>query len=184
MSKAFVNEDQLSEPEPGEEDVPTGPRHITPEGFRRIEAEIEFLWKEERPRVCAMVSAAAAEGDRSENAEYIYGKKRLREIDRRIRFLSKLLDRLTVVEPRAEGDRVFFGAFVGVAYGDGTEATYRIVGPDETDSKKGWISSESPVARALLGKGVGDWVVVRRPKGEAELEITSIGYTDPKPSER
>jgi transcription elongation factor GreB len=154
-------------------------RHITPEGFKRLQEELDQLWKEERPRVTAMVSAAAAEGDRSENAEYIYGKKRLREIDGQIRRLSKLLDSLTVVEPRCEGDRVYFGAWVTVEDHDGQEHTYRIVGPDESDSRRGEISSESPMAKALLGKQEGEWVTVRRPAGEADFCILKISYTQP-----
>lgn len=181
MSKAFIREDDLTD-DPGEaEPQPTqsGPRHITPEGFARLEAELDRLWREERPRVTAMVSAAAAEGDRSENAEYIYGKKRLREIDARIRHLSRLLDRLTVVPQRNGGDRVFFGAWVTIQDETGTRTTYRIVGPDESDSRKMAISCESPVARALLGKRTGDWVTVQRPKGPAEFEIVEIRYTPP-----
>lgn len=153
------------------------PRHITPAGFARIEAELEQLWREERPRVTAMVSAAAAEGDRSENAEYIYGKKRLREIDAKVRRLSKLLDSLTVVEPRDHGDKVFFGAWVTIVDDAGREASYRIVGPDESDSRAGRISSEAPLARALLGKTVGDRVTVQRPKGPAEVEILAVRYS-------
>ena len=135
-------------------------RHITPDGFKKLEAELDFLWKKERPKVTAMVSDAAAEGDRSENAEYIYGKKRLGEIDARIHHLGKLLDSLIVVEQRTEGDKVFFGAWVTIEDDDLQEKTYRIVGPDESDSKQGMISSESPMARALLGKKEGDIVTV------------------------
>ncbi len=152
-----------------------GARHITPAGFKKLETDIKELWQE-RKKVMAMVTAAAAEGDRSENAEYIYGKKRMREIDSRVRFLAKLLDRLTVVEPRTEGDRVYFGAWVTVMNEDGVEATYRIVGPDETDSKQRKISSESPMARALLGKPEGAWVTVKRPAGPADFEIVKISY--------
>ena len=154
-------------------------RHITPEGFQRLQEELDQLWKDERPKVTAMVSAAAAEGDRSENAEYIYGKKRLREIDARIHRLGKLLDSLTVVEPRTQGDRVYFGAWVTVDDPEGQQHTYRIVGPDESDSRKGQISSESPMARALLGKQEGDWVTVKRPVGEADYNILKISYTPP-----
>ncbi len=156
-----------------------GERHITPEGFEKLQDEFQHLWKVERKKVTAMVSAAAAEGDRSENAEYIYGKKRLREIDARIRHLSKLLDDLIVVEQRTVGDRVFFGAWVTIENEDGKQSTWRIVGPDESDSTKGMISSESPVARALLGKREGDRVTVRRPKGPAEVQILQVSYTVP-----
>ena len=181
MSKAFVREDAEQEPEDeGDEPIQSsGPRHITPEGFKRIQEELKQLWTVERPRVTAMVSAAAAEGDRSENAEYIYGKKRLREIDRRMRFLSKLLDILTVVAPRTEGDRVYFGAWVTIEDEDGHQTTYRIVGPDESDSKIGCISSESPMAKALLGKRQGDWVTVNRPKGLADFQVVEIRYQPP-----
>ena len=150
-------------------------RHITPEGFRRLQEEMDKLFQE-RKKVTAMVSAAAAEGDRSENAEYIYGKKRLIEIDERIHQLSKLLDTLTVVEPRSDGDAVYFGAWVTVEDEDGKEFTYRIVGPDESDSTKKLISSEAPMAKALLGKKEGDWITVRRPKGPADFLVKKISY--------
>ncbi len=180
MSKAFVKEDELEAAGDGEQEpqLGAGPRHITPEGFQRLQAELEHLWKVVRPEVTARVSAAAAEGDRSENAEYIYGKKRLREIDARLRYLSKLLDRLTVVPPRSEGERVYFGAWVTVEDDAGQRKTYRIVGPDESDAKTGAISSESPVARALLGKRAGDWVLVQRPKGPAELQVVAVRYRE------
>jgi transcription elongation factor GreB len=150
-------------------------RHITPEGFKQLEEEMERLF-EERKKVTAMVSAAAEEGDRSENAEYIYGKKRLIEIDERIHQLSKLLDTLTVVEPRSDGDQVYFGAWVTIEDEDGKEFTYRIVGPDESDSAQKKISSESPMAKALLGKKEGEWVTVRRPKGPADFQVKKIRY--------
>ena len=152
-----------------------GGRHITPEGFKQLEEEMEKLFAE-RKKVTAMVSAAAEEGDRSENAEYIYGKKRLIEIDERIHQLSKLLDTLTVVEPRKDGDAVYFGAWVTIENEDGQEFTYRIVGPDESDSTKKLISSESPMAKALLGKREGEWVTVRRPKGPADFQVKKIRY--------
>ena len=150
-------------------------RHITPEGFQQLQEEMDKLFSE-RKKVTAMVSAAAAEGDRSENAEYIYGKKRLIEIDERIHQLSKLLDTLTVVEPRSDGDAVFFGAWVTIEDEDGKEFTYRVVGPDESDSTKKLISSESPMAKALLGKKEGEWVTVRRPKGPADFLVKKISY--------
>jgi len=180
MSKAFTKEDQDGgEDQVNEPALGSGPRHITPEGFKRLQDELDRLWKVERPRVTAMVSAAAAEGDRSENAEYIYGKKRLREIDARLRFLSKLLDKLTVVEPRREGEQVFFGAWVTLEDDDGKRSTYRIVGPDESDSRQGLISSESPMARALLGKRKDDRITVQRPKGPADFEIVGVSYLKP-----
>src|SRR2546429_360168 len=120
--------------------------YITPDGAKKLRAELDQLWTVERPRVTQEVADAAAQGDRSENAEYIYGKRRLREIDRRVRFLSKRLDDLTVVsESPSDASRVFFGAWVTLEDEDGTQVTYRIVGPDETDVDKGWISMEAPV---------------------------------------
>ena len=155
-------------------------RYITPEGYAALEAELERLWKVDRPKVVGEVADAAALGDRSENAEYIYGKKKLREIDRRIRFLSKRLDELTVVTPgETERGRVFFGAWVTVEDEEGERATYRIVGPDEFDTEKRWISVDSPLARALLGKAEGDVAVVRRPRGEIEVEVVAIDYEGP-----
>jgi transcription elongation factor GreB len=133
----------------------------------------------ERPRVTRAVTAAAAEGDRSENAEYIYGKKRLREIDRRLGFLSKLLDRLTVTRgaPTADG-RIPFGAWVTVEDEDGTERRYRLVGPDEVDVKGGRVSIDSPMGSSLLGKRVGDEITVDRPKGPACFTILRVEYQE------
>jgi transcription elongation factor GreB len=158
-------------------------RYITPAGYRRLEAELSRLWSDDRPRIVEEVATAAAHGDRSENAEYVYGKKKLREIDRRIRYLSKLLDRLTVVapDPRQAG-RVFFGATVTVEDEDGARATYRIVGPDEIDLKLGHISVESPLARALLGKQAGDEAIVRRPRGEVEVVVRAVRYEGVDPA--
>jgi transcription elongation factor GreB len=184
MSKAFTKETEVDNDDgAGEDDsrATRGAPYITPAGFRRLQEELEYLWKGERPRVTAEVAAAAAQGDRSENAEYIYGKKRLREIDRRVRFLSKRLDVVQVVEPAAEQEgRVFFGAWVTIEDEDGKESTYRIVGSDEPDATKGWISVESPVARALLGKREGDVVTVQRPKGPTEVTVRTIAYEAPK----
>jgi transcription elongation factor GreB len=180
MSKAFLKEEDQAGEELSEMDekrpAGAGMRYITPEGFARLQQELERLWKVDRPKITAEVSAAAAQGDRSENAEYIYGKKKLREIDRRIRFLSKRLDSLTVVEPRESGERIFFGAWVTVEDEEGGEAAYRIVGPDEIDVKNGLISVDSPLAKVLLGKRVGDEVTLMRPKGPAELVIVDIRY--------
>lgn len=151
--------------------------YITPEGARRLREEFEYLWKVERPRVTQAVSDAAAEGDRSENAEYIYGKKRLREIDRRVRFLMKRLDVLTVVEDQPERQgKIFFGAWVRLENEDGAEVVYRLVGPDEFDPSKGYISVDSPMAKALLGKQEGDEVLVRRPAGVATFTILHVAY--------
>jgi transcription elongation factor GreB len=151
--------------------------HITPEGAKKLRAELDHLWTVERPRVTQEVADAAAQGDRSENAEYIYGKRRLREIDRRVRFLSKRLDEITIVsEPPTDPKRVFFGAWVTVEDEDGVEKTYRIVGADESDLEQGFISIDSPVARALLGKRDGDEVTVRVPKGDVVYTISGVEY--------
>jgi transcription elongation factor GreB len=151
--------------------------YITPDGAKTLRDELEQLWTRERPRVTQEVADAAAQGDRSENAEYIYGKRRLREIDRRVRFLSKRLDDLTVVsEVPSDASRVFFGAWVKLEDEAGDEVEYRIVGPDESSVEKGWISMEAPVARALMGKRDGDDVLVRRPKGDITYTITAIRY--------
>lgn len=154
--------------------------YITPEGFAKLQKDYDDLWTVERPRVTREVSIAAAHGDRSENAEYIYGKKRLREIDARLRFLSKRIDDLTVVEPAPEqAGRVFFGAWVTLEDEEGEEVCYRIVGADEFDATAGRISIDSPVARALLRKEVGDEVQVRRPRGDTFYTILAIDYEDP-----
>ncbi len=154
--------------------------YITRAGFEKLRAELDFLWKDERPRVTQAVSVAAALGDRSENADYIYGKKRLREIDRRIRFLTKRMDELEVVDlgPRARADRVYFGAWVELEDEDGERVRYQIVGPDEFDAAQGRISVESPVGRALMGKRTGDEVSVRRPKGDATFTLVAIEYRE------
>jgi transcription elongation factor GreB len=157
----------------------SGPRsrHITIEGYRRLREELEELWSVERPRVTQEVADAAAHGDRSENAEYIYGKKRLREIDRRLRFLSKRLDELIVVDRPGAGDgRVRFGAWVELEDEEGGTLEYRIVGADEFDAGRGMISIDSPVARALLGKEEGDEVIVRRPRGDTVLTVLAVRY--------
>jgi len=156
------------------------PCYITPEGFRRIAEEHQRIWRVERPRIVAEVQAAAALGDRSENAEYIYGKRKLRELDRRLRFLSERMDALTVVDPRPHpGGRAFFGAWVTVEHEDGEERTYRLVGPDEFDVTRGLISVEAPLGRALLGKREGDTAIVRRPVGAVELTVVDISWTPP-----
>ena len=152
-------------------------RYITPDGARKLRAELEQLWIVERPRVTQEVADAAAQGDRSENAEYIYGKRRLREIDRRLRFLQKRLDDVTVVnESPSDARRVFFGAYVTLEDDAGDQRTYRIVGGDESDVDKGWISIDSPVARACLGKRCDDTITVRAPRGEIEYTILAIRY--------
>jgi transcription elongation factor GreB len=157
---------------------PAGSKYITPEGLRRLRAELELLWREERPRVCLAVAAAAAQGDRSENAEYIYGKRRLREIDRRIRFLTKRLESAEVVDPSRQNrrDQVFFGATVTYAAEDGTETTITIVGIDEADFARGQVSWVSPIARALLKAHEGDTVELRSPAGIEQIEVLEIRY--------
>ena len=157
---------------------PARQSYITPDGAKKLRTELEQLWTVERPRVTQEVADAAAQGDRSENAEYIYGKRRLREIDRRVRFLGKRLENLTVVsEAPSDPSRVFFGAHVTLEDDDGEEVTYRIVGPDESDVDKGWISIDAPVARALMGKRDGDEVTVHRPKGDITYTIVGIRYS-------
>jgi transcription elongation factor GreB len=153
------------------------PNYITPGGAKRLQEELGALRSKERPKVVQEVADAAAQGDRSENAEYIYGKKRLREIDRRIHFLTKRLESAVLVLPGSQGrDKIFFGAKVELEDEDGKALRYQIVGEDETDAKLGRISWRSPMGRALLKRAEGDVVTVRRPSGEAELTVVSIRY--------
>jgi transcription elongation factor GreB len=150
---------------------------ITPEGESRLREEFQRLWSVERPKVAREVGEAAALGDRSENAEYIYGKRRLREIDSRLEFLDQRLDELRVVSPEDRGDGVVrFGAWVSLRSEDGRTVEYQIVGPDEFDVDAGRISMDSPLGSALLGRSAGDEVAVRRPKGDAVFEITGVRY--------
>lgn len=158
----------------------TGSKYITPGGAVRLRAELEHLWREERPRVTAAVAAAAAQGDRSENAEYTYGKRRLREIDRRVRFLRRRLEGMVIVDqPPADLARVFFGAWVVLEDEDGKRARYRIVGPDEFDMAPGYISMDSPLGRALLRRSIDEEVVVQAPAGRSVYQILSIEYERP-----
>ena len=158
---------------PGEKSSP----YITPEGHKRLTEELHYLWKIRRPAVVTAITTAAAEGDRSENAEYIYRKKELREIDRRAGYLSRRVDELNIVDRVPDNpDKIFFGAWVTVVREDGGEQRYRIVGPDEIDAKAGHISVDSPIARALLGKSIDDAVNVQLPQGVTEVEITAITY--------
>ncbi|HTQ99946.1 MAG TPA: transcription elongation factor GreB [Candidatus Acidoferrum sp.] len=153
--------------------------YITVEGEAALRAELEQLWRIERPKVTQSVSEAAAQGDRSENAEYTYGKKRLREIDSRVRFLRKRLEVLKVVrDPPSDPNKVYFGAWVELEDEQGAPARYRIVGPDELDPARGYISIDSPLARALLGKGVDAEFAIDTPKGRREYVITSVSYRD------
>lgn len=143
-----------------------------------LDRELKYLWKEERPRVTQAVSEAAAMGDRSENAEYIYGKRRLREIDRRVRFLTKRLEALTIVDPSPQQEgKVFFGAWIRLEDDNEEEKIFRIVGPDEFDPAKKWISLDSPVARALIGHRVDDEIRVMTPNGPVTYWILEISYT-------
>ena len=157
---------------------PKSSPYITPEGERALKDELKQLWQLRRKEVVPAIQAAAAEGDRSENAEYIYRKKQLREIDRRVQYLSKRLDVIEVVRQKPPvQDRVFFGAIVTLETGQGSEITYRIVGADEIDARKAYISVDSPVSRALLGKSVGDSVNVQLEEGSSEFLILKIKYT-------
>jgi transcription elongation factor GreB len=152
-------------------------KYITPEGKQRLMEEFSHLWKTKRPEVTAALAAAAAEGDRSENAEYIYRKKQLREIDSRIHFLKTRLEDLVVVDASpADTSRVFFGAWVRLEDNSGNSVEYRIVGPDEFDPDRGYISMDSPMAKALMKKNKGDEVVVKRPKGDAVFTVLAVSY--------
>ena len=184
MSKAFTNEEVPADEDDDGPDVsplPAGSRnYMTPGGFARLRRELDELVSRERPELVATVAWAAGNGDRSENGDYIYGKKRLREIDRRIRFLVRRLDRAEVVDPAMARDdseaQVFFGATVTVADARGAERTVSIVGVDEIDTGRGYISWISPMARALLKAREGDTVVVRTPGGIEELDVLSVRY--------
>jgi transcription elongation factor GreB len=153
--------------------------YITPGGYRRLQEELARLWKVERPPIVTTVAWAAGNGDRSENADYIYGKRRLREIDRRIRYLSKSLDRAVVVDNSGKAhQQVRFGATVRILYQSGEEREVTIVGVDELDSGSARISWRSPLARALLAASVGDTVTLRAPRGPERLEIVAVRYDD------
>jgi transcription elongation factor GreB len=152
-------------------------KYITPAGERRLREELEALWRVERPRVTAAVAAAAAQGDRSENAEYTYGKRRLREIDARVRHLRKRLEGMVVVgQPPSDRKRVFFGARVTLEAASGATFEYRIIGPDEFDQEAGGISMDAPLARALLGKPLDAEITVALPAGEEQYLIVGISY--------
>jgi transcription elongation factor GreB len=180
--------------------TPPGSKYITPEGAKRLKEELDRLWHDERPRVTIAVSEAAAQGDRSENAEYTYGKKRLHEIDRRVRFLRKRLEGMTIVDPEVPGrrdpDRVYFGAWVQVESdqaqgGDaqsrdargGAVRWYRLVGPDEFDMAEDYISMDSPLGRSLIGKRLDDEVSVALPGGTTTYTVIAVSY-GPRPLER
>ncbi len=156
--------------------------YITPEGFATLEEEFNQLLKVERPEVVRVVSWAAGNGDRSENGDYIYGKRRLRQIDSRLKFLMQRMDNAVVVDPATQQglEKIFFGAWVTLYNLDqDTEHHYRIVGQDELEPNKGWISWVSPLAKAMLGKQVGDIVRAQTPKGEEEYEVQKISYNEP-----
>jgi transcription elongation factor GreB len=158
-----------------------GSKYITPEGAKRLQDELDQLWHDERPRVTQAVSEAAAQGDRSENAEYTYGKKRLHEIDRRVRFLRKRLEGMAIVDPAANlarrvPKRVYFGAWVQIESSLGALRWHRIVGPDEFDMHTDYISMDSPLGRCLMGKGQGDEVSVELPGGAATFTVASVSY--------
>jgi transcription elongation factor GreB len=156
---------------------PQGSKYITPQGYQRLQKELDYLWKDKRPEVTKALTAAAAEGDRSENAEYIYRKKQLREIDSRVRFLRKRLENMKVVgEKPSDESKVFFGAWVTLEDENGEEIKYRIVGPDEFDYEHNLISMDSPLAKALLGKSLDSDVVVETPQGQKEYYIVDIQY--------
>jgi len=160
--------------------APAASKYITPVGELRLREELEQLWRVERPRVTQAVAEAAAQGDRSENAEYTYGKRRLREIDRRVRFLRKRLDGMVIVDqPPADPRKVYFGAWVTVESDDGTQTRYRVVGPDEFDREPGYISMDSPLGRALLRRGLDEELTVQIPGGSRSLVIVAIDYEPP-----
>ncbi len=155
-----------------------GSHYITPEGDKRLRQELDTLWRVKRPQVTQAVSDAAALGDRSENAEYIYGKKQLREIDRRVRFLQKRLDELIVVDRHPDdSERIYFGAWVRLEDETGKTHDYRIVGPDEFDIEQGLLSMDAPLAQALMKKTVDDEVVVQRPQGQTRFTVLAVRYS-------
>ena len=187
MNKAFVkesseeNDDDLDVAQPA---IPAGAKnYITPAGYRRLRDELLHLIDEERPEVVKLVSWAASNGDRSENGDYIYGKRRLREIDRRIRFLTKRLDLAEIVDSSKQEnvDQVFFGATVDYATGDGEVHTVTIVGVDEVDLDRGRVSWISPIARALVKARIGDQVTLHTPAGAEPIDIIDVVYPPPDP---
>ena len=185
MSKAFVK-DSEAEPELPEEDAPALPsgvkNYMTPDGHRHMQQELQRLLREERPKTVEVVAWAASNGDRSENGDYLYGKKRLREIDRRIRFLSKRLESAIVVDPAAQKqrDRVFFGAWVKLEDRGGALKWYRLVGPDEFDMASDYLSMDSPLGSSLLGKRLAEEITVALPAGEQTFTVVAVRY-GPRP---
>ena len=186
MNKAFTRETDAAEDDDGEEiaapPLPQGAKnYLTPQGFQRLRDELLGLLDDERPKVVEIVSWAAKNGDRSENGDYLYGKKRLREIDRRIRFLTKRLDIAEVVDPALQhgNEQIFFGATVRYLNDRGEERTVRIMGVDEAESAQGDVSWISPVARALLKARIGDEVKLVTPRGAETLEVLDVSYPTP-----
>lgn len=164
---------------------PPGSKFVTDEGARRLREELDYLWRVQRPQVTRAVAEAAAQGDRSENAEYIYGKKQLREIDRRVRFLRKRLEGMVVVNrPPDDRSRVFFGAWVRVEDEEGHEVEVRIVGPDEIDPARRYVSMDSPLARALMRRQRDDEVTVEVPGGSRTYVVTEVRYEEEVEKER
>lgn len=158
---------------------PPGSKFATAEGARRLREELDYLWRVQRPQVTRAVAEAAAQGDRSENAEYIYGKKQLREIDRRVRFLRKRLEGMVVVSrPPDDRSRVFFGAWVRIEDDEGHEIELRIVGPDEIDPTRRYVSMDSPLARALMRRQRDDVVTVEVPGGRRTYVVTEVRYEE------
>ena len=156
---------------------PAGSKFITAEGAGRLRAELDDLWRVQRPRVTQAVAEAAAQGDRSENAEYTYGKRQLREIDRRVRFLRRRLDGMVIVDrPPTDRSRVYFGAWVELEDDSGASVEYRIVGPDEIDPGRGYVSMDSPLGRALLRRALDDEISIEVPGGTRTLVIVAIRY--------
>jgi transcription elongation factor GreB len=183
VSKAFTKEPEGDDDEPELADdvgAPAGfTNYITPGGFKRLNDELARLWHDDRPKLVDTIAWAASNGDRSENGDYIYGKKKLREIDRRIRFLSKRLDSAVLVDNAGKThDKVYFGATVTVVDESGAERTVSIVGVDELDPARGRVSWISPIATALLKASVGDVVTMRTPRGSEELEVVAIRYDE------
>jgi transcription elongation factor GreB len=181
MSKAFIRESDNDDEElESVIQLPVGVKnYITPNGYRKLQEESDYLWKVERPELVKTITWAASNGDRSENGDYIYGKKRLREIDRRVRFLRKRMELAEVVDPALRGacEQIFFGATVKVCDESGCEIIYSIVGVDEADVSRGRISWVSPLARALIKLREGDVALLRTPVGISELEVMSVVYS-------
>ena len=186
MSKAFTRETDRDDDDDQDDALPALPagikNYMTPQGYARLRAELMQLIDEERPKVVDIVHWAASNGDRSENGDYLYGKKRLREIDRRIRFLTRRLERAEVADPSVHhgGDQVFFGATVTYADEEGGENTITILGVDEVDNLQGQVSWVAPIARALLRARVGDSVQLRTPAGVQEIEVIDVQYPAPE----